>query len=550
MKRFFWLCLLACTPAVVAQTLDAPVEYPLVFTGSVSMPAPVRHQQLFIANMLGKTIGYTTSGSMARSATVKMMPGKNYTLTGTVGQTGNLELSFTPPDNMEVYVNNRLANGFTYIAPEPYPAQYATPVSYTCSVRLEFLSSRHHRLPDSPSGLAAGQATSIVEDKPIWYIGLGWTRTGRYAGAVGFRRSSFSDADFFTPAALYCDPVDTSEITVIRASNVLRQIFAREILIDIQATSTTSYILRIYPRAQVGSLNGNLYTLSGEPFVTYTVSKITTSGSTGVRIDRSEDGQTTWTSLEQVGQSMIHRDWRRASVTSSNDAYTYTLFTSTTTATVSRTGPRADGAGLETPFSWSKTYFDYAGSDSTWGKELVKKHLGNASEAIPLVTKYDYYNTGDSSGAYWRRLKSQINPDGSWVKNLYFGSNSTTGAAGFLQRVYEPWLDGPASIDLASTSTCKYTDWTYQNVSSLGGWKPSTVETHAAGGATISMTKWTYASSGMLNNRVTWASTRDDYISSGEKLTTISRTISATDYNSYYSGRTVAHSYPNGRKDS
>ncbi len=116
-------------------------------------------------------------------------------------------------------------------------------VTWSFTFRLE-------RFDDPATGIAgrAGEASSITSDKPIWYLGLGDMRSGESAGAIGIRRSDFSQADIFTPSALIYETKD-SEVSVMRVSGVLRQVYAREVLADIQTITSTSYKIDVYARS-------------------------------------------------------------------------------------------------------------------------------------------------------------------------------------------------------------------------------------------------------------------------------------------------------------
>ncbi|HEY5552648.1 MAG TPA: hypothetical protein VIK52_12215 [Opitutaceae bacterium] len=472
------------------------------------------------------------------TVTAKLYPNKNYTMSVSTLR-GNGYVRFDPIPELPGAVVH--INGI-----QSYNRAIPSNSNQTLTIRVGVPTD--FPLDGAPSGLRGGEGSSIVTDKAIWYLGLGRMRSGDSAGAVGFRKPDFAASNFFTPAILHYDSPDTAEVDVVKVSGALRQVFSREVLVDIQTlVLNTSYKLDVYPRSQVGAKT-TLWAFSGSPFVTYTVSKITLTGGSGVkivRVEREPAGDVTWeTSLELVGTTWTHRDWRVQNTTL--DRHVTTNFTSTTAATVTHTGPPVSGSGTEDALVWIKTF-----SQQTWGKELNTVTFGE-TEDTPLVTQYSYYTT-TGGGALAQSLKWIKQNNGSWTKFDYYDTSTTSGSRGFVKRTYSQWLDTSATPDTASTSNSAYEDWTYVAAVDGSYRLPATRVEKAPNGNTLSKTEWVYTHSLMtLNSKTIAQSSRHDYWGSGafDRLTTTTRYHREDDSSIYHRLKPVSVQYPDGRKDS
>ncbi|MFT3780804.1 MAG: hypothetical protein QM790_02240 [Nibricoccus sp.] len=487
-----------------------------------------------------------TSGSGA-VVTAKILPNKDYvvTVTGSVpADYYSGSVRFTAQSGQSLYVNG-YANGGS-IGGTGYTGNRNTASQFnnkTFKIRISLPGN--YSLSDEPSYLRGGECTSLPEDRLIWYVGLGGLRNGDTAGTVGFRRANFGSSDFFSPTALYYTAPDESEISVVKSAGSLRQIYAREVLLDVQLVNSTSYRLDFYARSQVTGQSSGVYTFSGTPFVRYLVERMTVSNGDGVKITRTEDNRSWETSLSLSGNVWVRRDWRAAG--GQLDAYSSTNYTSDTGATVTYTGPDSSGAAVESPLVLTKSYTDYTGYDSSWGKELTQTLCG-AGEATPLCAQTAYYTTTSSDGAFARKIKHQISTDGSWEKYAYFSTTGATGTVGALQRVYKPWGDGPASPDNASTTNCIYTDYIYS------GWYSDFVAsttTYAPGGTMIGKTTWDYSNNvAVLNGIAIQAIVKTDYYSSSAGLATSYKNYQYNMDPAWIRNKPASAAYPDGRKKS
>jgi RHS repeat-associated protein len=552
MKTILSRSVLLCVYALVsfstvaklsAQKADNPVYVNLSFSTTVVGTGGWDPAELGIymqdetgANVYSTIVAYdpwtpVSSGTL----TAKLYMNKSYTLS-VFCYNGEGTVNFEPVDE---YAGALLDNGGSYSS-----------VRFIGSNQNEVWTIRvgtpqGQPLAGIPGDLRAGEGSSIVADKPIWYLGLGKMRNGDSAGAIGFRKTDFSASNFFTTSALHYSSPDTAEVDVITISNALRQVFSREVLVDIQTVvANTSYKLDVYARSQVTGFSGGLHTTTGSPSATYTVSKIIPSGGTGVKITRAEDGVTWETSLELVSNIWTHRDWRVQGATA--DSKVTTNFTSGTAATISHSGPNAAGSGNETPLVWNKTYTQHS-----WGIELDKKTFG-PSETVKVETQRSYYTT-TGSGALAEYLKWIKQPDGSWTKFEYYETNASPGYKGEVKRTYRQWLDTSATPDTATTSNSAYEDWTYAADSDGAYRVPASRIDRAPGGTIISKSEWTYNHAvTTLNGRYVAQSIRYEYWGPGgtDRLATTTRYHLKNDSTKYLRRKPVSVAHPDGRKDS
>src|SRR6185503_16646828 len=103
----------------------------------------------------------------------------------------------------------------------------------------------------------------------VWQAGMGMLSDGRSAYGLRVAEKTLSAA-IYTPAALvYSAPGLTSEVDVVTSNGLLRQVKAPQGLADIVVISASEYEIRYYRPADVGAKTNGLYTVSGQPYVTW-----------------------------------------------------------------------------------------------------------------------------------------------------------------------------------------------------------------------------------------------------------------------------------------
>ena len=244
------------------------------------------------------------------------------------------------------------------------------------------------------------------------------------------------------------------EVDYYAPSGKLRQIFAPEALADVIDTSATddTYEIRFYDWTQVGTKSGNIYPVTGSPFVTYQVSK-TAAGELGIA---KTSGGSTWnTRLKQSGGTWTLYDWTlggsettqclRQVVTTVSSAGSYQY------ADTIEYGRNASGSLIQSSRSRLTRH------TFTWGKELIKIERGYGQSYVQTTT-FDYYlSPGDGLGHYsklWRITR----PDGGQTKYSYYDDFSRRG---LVSERLEPFEDDNGDRKITYTYTLDVTGHSY-----------------------------------------------------------------------------------------
>ena len=288
-----------------------------------------------------------------------------------------------------------------------------------------------------PSGTPSGPDLGSV----LWGVGLGNLSDGRSAGSLSIREEQLTAISYSPDALIYTPPGHTNEVDITQnASGNHRQIKVPESLADILVTSATEYNIRFYKAADVGSKDGSgLYSLTGSPFVIYTIKNPDPATTTRLQISKSENGgpadvsEYTWDPLIDL--------W---TLSRSNGARSETLLITYPTDT-SRTETITVREGLLVLSKVARTYHTYS-----FGEELFQEVVD--PDGAALTTTYSYYE--DPNEIRWHKVKSISYPDGSWVKYDYDNN-------GNLALVLRPWKD--LTLASATEQNARVTLYTYSN---------------------------------------------------------------------------------------
>jgi len=518
MKRFLSFVALMIAPLALAQQLDHPVAVPVSYSGkghangisNISFTVTITQAVQVVAP--GSTIGgdYYSSGVLSTG----MIPGKEYNVTVTGTNTDAVTLDFDPTPGQVIYID-----GFP-------SGEILNALQSSHKVRLEYRNDPTSSEPggDSLAGKAGGACTSLPEDKPIFYIGLGSLRSGRFAGAVGFRASSITSA-LFNSSALIFDAIDAAIVVQRDANQHLTQIDADDVTIKVDSynASGTQYSMKCYAPG------------ASAPYITYTISQCTIATVSGLRIDKVEDDVNWSTALTSVsngsGTTWTRYGWQRldtastafdaASAVSSNisgSSETVTYGTDTNTVTKTKN------------FS---------------GGELASLTWGNAT--LGQRTDYVYYG---STTSWPSAVQSITEPTGNWTKYDYYDTGATDGAVGMIYHEYHPWLDTPSTAAGASASsgyvvTNKYAAG-YDGLLTAISDRLVTIN-----GTTVAHTAWTYNwTAGAVNTFGSVSVAQKDYADSASYLTTTTVSYRPDISDTWLRSRPHSVVYPTTRKDS
>ena len=369
----FVFALIAASTCVRAQQFDNPVMIPVSYYGygvCNYTPPGMNASFSFRAGSGGvssASISNPQTGLVLYSSSLAMsslIPGKNYNVTVTSSFMAVVIVVFLPVDGCDIYINGNKTTSWS-----------AGSANYSFTLRLEKIND----LTQSLAGKRGGKCSSFVEDKPIWYIGLGSLRNGRFAGGVGIRAPAITP-DLYTTSALIYDTVDAAEVSVTRTGGYITQIQSRDVVVNVDpyVANGTSYQIRV---CQSGTPT--------TPFITYTVSQYTVSGGTGIRIDKLEDGVNWSTVLQYVSGTWTLYDWRVAAPGNPIDT-SNPITTVVNGARSTVTYGSQDGGTVV-----KQKNYTTVGSFT----ELASTVMGPGVTSPPTST-YTYYNSSSGSGWY------------------------------------------------------------------------------------------------------------------------------------------------------
>ena len=589
---FFFFCFFFSFASADSTGSNAPTTYGLTVDISLTVPNPSPLNQGLVRWGLGDVASQNASFPITdylqganganlgkRTSFTGLLPYRTYILMTSAleASTGSVTFQVTGAAGASIKINGRPSNS----VPVSYPSPYSSGSQNYKFYSFQIIPQASVVQDLEPAYLGAGASTSISQDKPVWFIGLGRQRDGSSAGVVGFRQDTINSSTF-TPSALYLasqNPIINAEVDNIYTT-YLRQVLSREVLLDIVTDTATSYHIDVYSRqastiTQPGG-HGTVCTISGTPFVTYNISQ--PSAGT-LDITRVEDGITWETSLANSGSTWTFQDWHKQGTSLSSSITT--TYTTATSASVSTSGPSSGLAAsvpgyTDTGLSWTKTF-----ALNTLGQAVLSEISYGTSETTPVISDYGYYSSSaasGTSGGYVNMVKWKTEGNGTWKSYTYnvgTGPTDTAHPDGTINTIYYPWLDnraGTAATTAANSpdptidghDTYTYT-YVQKGLGSSGGvtesvWLPSSLQTYApsaSNGTLMSQTNWTYSTNaGTINGHATWSQTRQDYWEPtlAHHLDTVSRFItpaSATGtYADYFDNKPVSVTYPTGKKDS
>ena len=256
-----------------------------------------------------------------------------------------------------------------------------------------------------------GQATPS-NGNVIWEVGMGKLGDGRSAERISFREKILSPS-IYTPAVLvYSPPAKTVEVDVVKnGDGSLRQVKAPQGLADVVVINSSEYDIRYYQPADVGAKVGGVYTLTGQPYVTWKIKNPDAAGTTKLHILKIEGGVTV-DKTEYLWDPMV-------------DSWTLSTGWSPSTGNYARIETKV--ISYPTQFSRTETFVVKENDGQViskkantyrtfaWGEELVQEVLDPDSAA--LTTTYTYYEVPTESR--YRKLKTITFPDGLWEKYDY-----------------------------------------------------------------------------------------------------------------------------------
>jgi RHS repeat-associated protein len=400
--------------------------------------------------------------------------------------------------------------------------------------------------PGESTGPEMGTLGSVV-----WSTGLGDLSDSRSAGSISIRESYLSSQTFTPNVLIYTPPENSTEVEDIRVNNdgsvrsptdqavidstwnspfgILRQVKTAQALTDIVTISSSEFDVRFYRPADVGAKVAGLYSVTGQPFVTWKMKNPNPATTDHLQISKI---QPSGTDTNDMAWDSVGGSWSMTKGGGTSVATTLSIVNPSDANERTETGTTKDNNN-QVASKIARTYYTFP-----WGEEITKEVLD--PDGAALTTTYTYYQNSAETGRYGR-LQSVARADGLWEKYDYDGNGNTI-------QVLRPWKD--LTIDNGYYYNSHETLYTYTNndgVTTLPFNKlVSSVEEQAEGRRikyqTISRASTT------VNGQTAVTETRTNYSSSSVGLVTKTTTYYET-APALLANRTAYTDYPDGRRD-
>ncbi|MGB7924487.1 MAG: hypothetical protein WCF57_14695, partial [Pyrinomonadaceae bacterium] len=404
--------------------------------------------------------------------------------------------------------------------------------------------------PGEEQGPALGAVNAAGQPSVMWAVGLGDLADGRSAESISIRQENLN-AVYSPKALIYTSPVTTNEIDTVYVNNdgtvresgsswttdpswsspygIVRQVKTPQTFVDVVTISDSEYDLRFYPPESVGAKAGGLYTLTGQPFVTWKIKNPQPGTTNAMSISEIEGGST---ESEEIAWDSSIQSWvlsqgaglsaqTRSSVTSPTDPdqRTETVIRKNETGQISSKS--------------LKTYRQFP-----WGEELIQEVAD--PDGAALTTSYQFYENPSEVERY-RKMQSVSYPDGSWEKYDYdpYGNRDL---------IIRPWKDQP--LEDASEYSSRSTRYTYTNTDGrtttpFARFLASATE--LVGGWEAGKTTWTRAAA-TVNGHPAVTVSETVYFSAAQGQTT-KTTEFYSNAPALLAGKLASIEYPDGRLD-
>jgi len=284
-------------------------------------------------------------------------------------------------------------------------------------------------------------------------IGLGRDEEGYSLGNLVFEKSSVADGLVSRQDFELATSADGT--SAVYSGGAIRQVISNHYIIDL-IEDGSEIVARVYDISAQGALVAGIYQIAGEVLVEHRFTGLPTDGVTGagVRVVKTFDGgaeesrelratdlatNRSWKAIDELGKviegaELVEIDpvdtakWsREVQIIKKTAAPGNEILSQVTDSYIS--GPKGEVLQSSTEGNGPEsrtTFHQYYGYDST---------SGNFSATV-------------AEGGILGKLEYVTHPDGSWEKYKY-------DTAGNIHKTYRPWLDGPATPDLATDSNCR-----------------------------------------------------------------------------------------------
>jgi RHS repeat-associated protein len=285
---------------------------------------------------------------------------------------------------------------------------------------------------------------------------------GRDAGGTGlgglYYKQMLGTGGSVSRANFTFRKIATGAVVVTELGGVLRQVWGPEGLVDIVDVAGGAVELRYYASADVGPVVGNLFTVTGSPFIVQKLENDTDAvAGDGVLYSHTQYGATKTEGYYGTGSStgrITRHVHANGEITEATTLLVVDPIDSSVWTRTVDTVHYDMVSSVEVPVT--VTRHEYA--SRAWGEVLERVIQDPAGAA--LTTEYAYYEDAVNDGRAYRQKKHVILPTGSWEKYEY-------NASGSVQRTFYPWKDLPAVPTSATTANSRYVEYSYDSSGDL-----------------------------------------------------------------------------------
>lgn len=490
----------------------------LQLTGTFMSPNPTVAATPTVAQVSSATANRLIQTSMGAAGTVQVESGRSYTLN--IVRTNLLpegKVSIVVPPQYRVVMNGLARN------------------SVDLTDTVVFMVVPQNQGPPGAAGFASSVATSRLD----WEVALGSLRNGDTAGSLRMVETALAESwdGFFSPGMLYYE-ASSDEVYVHRESNVIRQIIANQVAIDIKPVENvpdTYDILCYHPSQMSGAAPA---TFSGKPFVEYRVAKGGTATTilftkTVRNVTDPNDNSPPIARIETMSLARTgtwpNYTWSKVDWTKSGETAlvgTTVVSVGTANSDGSVTG-RTETASVQAPGTTAakvRVARTYAWGGA--GEVLQRETLGTTAGNSPW-TEFTYYTDINQWGRYGY-VKNVALAGGQWEAYDY-DANVT----GRVKTRYRPYGGSPATAPANPSLTAgEVTSYTYSADPFGFLSRPATIVTKINDRVT-SQTNITYSAPGA--GLVT--STRSDSSDSSNVLQTVTKFYSEATTDAFIRGK-------------
>ncbi len=419
-----------------SQVMDNPLKIPIEFIalGDTSGLSPTAELHVDIPLIAGAQANYTRTVNppvIFDNGYGLFEEGKKYTVDVTGLNNTGYEVRFKPIPGYFISINNKKVDEFIsyeFLNDPDNPDQFTLEVHKTQWAEVAL----------------AGQGSSIIpgKDKVMWYVSMGYLKNGNSAGHIVLAQDP-DDPLIYSQGALYFDTFHSETSWGVEQPSGELFFLSSQAKAKVENITATSYELHFF--AKKYNATTQVWEYDTTAYVIYKLEKPATYN--GLKITRTAGADVKATTYTKTStDNWVLEDWHHASpgvirkITGTN---TYdALYPNVDTKRYESITVENTAEGVKAQTVKTFQIFD-------WGEELVEILEGETPRTYK--TEYAYYTESTDDFSY-RKVKSKVNPNGSWLFYVYDDS-AFWGIRGKVKEIYRPFGNTPLISAPTTTGT-------------------------------------------------------------------------------------------------